>query len=130
MKKAAKFNPFTFRKTTEKIGSPVKPNKFRNKKTEVDGILFDSKKEAKRYGELKLLERACKITKLVVQRRFPLKVNGYVICTYIADFEYFDIDQGRLVVEDTKSPITRVQPEYRIKVKLMKAIYDIDVRET
>jgi hypothetical protein len=102
--------------------------KYNNKKTELDGIIFDSKKEAKRYWELKLLEKAGKIEKLKLQPAFELKVNNEKICTYKADFEYIDRSKYNVVVvEDVKGVKT---PVYNLKKKLMKAIYKIDIFET
>ena len=103
-------------------------NKYRAKKVTVDGHTFDSKREAKRYGELKLLERSGDIKGLELQRKFPLVVNEQKICSYICDFYYLE-QGGGWVVEDVKSPITRKNPTYRIKNKLMKAIYGIEIRE-
>lgn len=100
-------------------------SKYRSKRTEIDGISFASKKEAKRYSELKLLERAGHIRQLTLQPRFPLKVGGQLICTYVADFAYFD--QNARVIEDSKGFRTR---EYIIKAKLLKALNPgIDFRE-
>ena len=56
--------------------------KYRNIKTEIDGIKFDSKKEAKRYSELKMLESTSAINQLELQPQFPLYVNGEKICKY------------------------------------------------
>lgn len=99
-------------------------------KTEVDGLVFASKAEARRYGELRLLERAGKIAGLELQPRYRLVVNGVLIGTYVGDFRYeedtaepFDPE----VVEDVKGVKT---PVYRLKKKLMKAIYGIEIRET
>ena len=100
-------------------------NKFRNKPTEVDGIRFASKREANRYSELKLLERAKVIKDLQLQVRFPLKINDQLICTYVADFQY--LENGKQVVEDTKGVKTR---EYILKKKLMLALYQISILET
>jgi len=102
-------------------------SKYRAIRTTVDGITFASKKEAARYAELKMLENAGKIDALVVDKRelrYPLCVNGIKICTYEADFRYFD-ETGK-VLEDVKGVKT---PAYRIKRKLMKALYGIEVRE-
>ena len=101
-------------------------NKYRNIPTAVDGIIFPSKKEASRYVELKMLQRSGIITELDWQRKYPLMVNGVKICTYIADFRYLDKD-GREVVEDVKGVRTAV---YKLKAKLMIAIYGIRVIET
>jgi hypothetical protein len=102
--------------------------KYGNRKTVVDGITFDSAKEARRYGELKLLERAGQIVDLRVQPEFELDVKGVRVCKYRADFAYRE-HGGSTVVEDVKSPITAKNPTYRIKSKLLYAIYGIQVRE-
>lgn len=99
--------------------------KYRNVKTEVDGITFDSKKEAARYQELRMLERSGIIKELQCQYKFPLQVNGVKVCTYIADFHYLD-QNGREVVEDTKGIKTAM---YRLKAKLMIAVYGLRVIE-
>lgn len=103
-----------------------KGNKYGAVKTVVDGISFSSKAEARRYGELKLLLRAGNIDELVLQPKFPLVVEGVKIGTYIADFSYFDVLTSKVVIEDVKGMMT---PVYRIKKKLMKAIYGIEVWE-
>lgn len=100
--------------------------KYGNRKTVVDGITFDSAKEAKRYGELKVLQRAGEITSLELQPRFPIVINGVKVCTYVADFGYVD-QIGSPVVEDVKGMKTR---EYILKRKLMKAVYGIEILET
>jgi hypothetical protein len=97
--------------------------KYRNQPTEVDGIKFSSKKEAKRYADLKWLLRGGQITDLKLQPRFPLKVNDKLICTYVADFEYVTA-AGETVVEDVKGVQTDV---FKLKRKLMRACYDIGV---
>ena len=89
----------------------------------IDGITFDSKREAKRYCELKLLERAGKIKDLSLQHKFELqpsfKKKGKTIraITYIADFVYFDFDRMQNVVEDVKGFKTK---EYLLKKKLFE----------
>lgn len=103
-------------------------NKYRNTKVVVDGLSFDSLKESRRWSELSLLQRAGHISDLSRQVRIPLKVNGQLVCTFIPDFTYVEADQQ--VIEDTKSPITRKHPVYRIKVKLLKALTGANVRET
>ena len=96
-------------------------NKYRAKKTVVDGITFDSKAEARRYSQLKILERAGEISGLTLQPQFPVTLNGKDICRYIADFAYFT-DHAR-VVEDVKSDFTAKNPIYRLKKKLVEAAY-------
>ena len=95
-------------------------------KTELDGILFDSKREAQRYGELKMLERSGIISNLRLQERFALDINGVKICVYVADFTYQD-QSGRKVVEDVKGLKTAA---YRLKNKLMLACYGLRILET
>lgn len=111
-------------------------NKYRNIKTVVDGITFDSKKEAARYGELKLMQRAKLIRNLEIQPQFPLMVGGeYLdpvkVATYKGDFKYEEHTPNGYVkwtevVEDVKGIKT---PVYNLKKKLMKAIHGIEIRE-
>ena len=93
----------------------------------VDGVRFASKKEGKRYGELKLLQDAGEITDLICHPRWPLTVNGIRVANYEADFSYYDCRQERPVVEDVKGIKT---PVYRLKRRMMKAIYGIEISET
>ncbi len=99
----------------------MRRSKYGAKKTVVDGITFDSKKEAARYGELKLLEKAGVIWKLELQPRFLLlpgfRYEGKAIrkIEYIADFRYVDKETGQEVVEDVKGAKTEI---YKIKKKL------------
>jgi len=98
------------------------PSKYKNIKTEVDGILFDSKGEANRYVDLKLAQQAGKISSLKTQVPFKMRINGMLICTYIADFVYKK--DGQHVCEDFKGVLTDV---FKLKAKLMKAICGIDI---
>jgi hypothetical protein len=105
----------------------VRPNKFSAVRTTVDGITFASKREAARYGELKLLERAGEISRLSLQPEFVITINGVKICKYIADFRYVDPSRigprgqkGMIVVEDVKGVKTAV---YRLKKKMTEAFY-------
>jgi hypothetical protein len=102
-------------------------SKFLNKSIEIDGYRFDSLKEGRRYGDLKMLERAGRITDLKIHPAYPLDVNGYPICRYEADFSY--VENGASVVEDVKSAHTRKLPVYQLKRKLMRAIHNIAIRE-
>jgi Protein of unknown function (DUF1064) len=119
-------------KTLTSLG---KPSKFKAVKTLFDGIVFDSAKEARRFAELKLLERSGTITEFVsnaenVAKKLPkiryelVKRNGNKVW-YEPDFEY--IERGLKVVEDCKGFRTKV---YLSKKKLMLKIHEIDVRET
>lgn len=99
-------------------------SKYRAIRTEVDGIVFASKREAKRYQELKMLERVGVISALKLQPRFPIAVNGERICVYVADFEY--AEKGKRKIEDAKGVKT---PVYRLKKKLVEAQYGIEIEE-
>lgn len=104
--------------------------KYNNRKTVVDGITFDSKGEAERYQILKMCQVHGQIECLMTKCKecsFDLRVNGSLICKYIADFVYFDKTTKRTVVEDYKGVRTAV---YKLKKKLMKAIHGIDIFET
>jgi hypothetical protein len=85
--------------------------------TFVDGIRFASKREAARYSQLKLLERAGRINNLELQPRFPLIVNGKKVCTYVGDFSFFE--SNARVIEDAKGMRTR---DYDLKRKLLLAL--------
>ena len=110
----------------DQLGSS-KPNKYRNKPVMYDGIRFASKKEGDRYAILKLLEKQGMISALVLQPKF--KFEGLWLdrreCMYIADFQY--MENGKLVVEDTKGFKTDV---YKIKRGLMKRDLGIEIFET
>ena len=101
--------------------------KYGNAKVDVDGMRFDSKREAARWRELQLLERAGEISDLRRQVRYELvpKLPGERPVDYIADFVYRDKD-GNEVVEDVKGVRT---PVYVIKRKLMLWRHGIRIRE-
>lgn len=107
-------------------------NKYKNIKTTVGNLKFDSKKEAKRFEELLLLLKAYEIQDLRLQHSFTL-IESYTALDgekikamkYIADFTYTDRKRG-FVVEDVKGKRTDV---YKMKKKLMKDIYDISITE-
>lgn len=94
--------------------------------THVDGLRFASKREAKRYNELKLMERGGEIIGLEIQPKFPLIVNKQKLGSYIGDFRYRDTATGDLIVEDVKGVAT---PVYRLKKKLIKALYGVEIVE-
>lgn len=96
-----------------------KPNKYRAVPTHVNGIRFASKAEARRYGELRLLERAGKIKDLVCQHRIRCLVNDLQVCDYVADFTYRD-ERGMARIEDVKGVQT---PVFRLKKKLVEALH-------
>lgn len=101
-------------------------SKYHNIKTSYNGISFDSRKEANRYQELQLMERAGLIRNIELQPRYDLVVNGHKIGFYKADFRYEMVNTGELITEDAKGVRT---PIYVMKCKLVKALYDIDIVE-
>jgi hypothetical protein len=119
--------------------------KYHNNRVTVDGMTFDSHKELSRYRELTIMQKAGMIRGLERQKKFLLipsqrepdqigkkggKKKGAVIereVAYYADFFYYD-HEGREVVEDVKSPITRTK-DYIIKRKLLLYKYGIRIRE-
>ena len=103
----------------------TRPAKYGNEKTVVDGITFASKAEARRYGELKLLERGGVIRDLELQPEFKLFGLGQtLVCKYVADFGY--TEQGMLIVEDVKGIRTAV---YRLKAKLFRDNFGFSITE-
>lgn len=105
-----------------------KYNKFKNSKVVVDGITFDSRHEANYYGILKYRLKAGEIKSFERQKDFPFVVNGMLVCRYKADFVVTYPD-GSIQVIDTKSEFSRKEPVYRIKFKLMQAVYGITIKE-
>lgn len=105
----------------------AKKGKYGAVKTEIDGIIFDSKHEAKRYQELRLLERAGEINNLCLQVPYILidKSKYGRSIKYVADFVYND--RNGLVVEDAKGMKT---PVYRLKKRMMAEKYGIKIKET
>ena len=117
-------------------------SKYKNRKVTENGITFDSMKEANRWGQLKLMERAGRISNLRRQVRFCLipeqrmpdtlgprggRRKGKIIekgCYYVADFVYEE--NGRTVVEDAKGVRT---DEYILKRKLMLLVHGVKIRE-
>lgn len=109
-------------------------NKYFNKKIIVDGIKFDSKKEANRFKELKLLKQSGVIKELELQKVFELqpkyinnKGEHIRAITYKADFFYYDNEKEKYIVEDTKGFRTEV---YKLKKKLFEYTYpDLTIEE-
>jgi hypothetical protein len=106
-------------------------SKYGNVKTTVQGFEFDSKKEASRFLQLQSMQRRGEISALEIQVRYELSITGYdgstyKIADYIADFVY-DLPDGTPVVEDVKGVLTAV---YRLKRRLMLAIYGAEILET
>lgn len=123
-------------------------SKYKNKKTEVGGIVFDSGKEASYYRFLKEQEEAGEISNLRMQVSYEiipavwedqvvhLKTKDKVVrhCVqrathYVADFVYTVTGTGQEEILDVKSAITRKNPAYRLKKKMMRAFHNIEIVE-
>lgn len=111
------------------------PSKYGNRKTTLNGVEFDSHKEAQRYAQLRLLERAGRITNLRCQVKYILiptqrDERGKLLekeRSYVADFVYFDLASGKEVVEDTKGFRTDT---YKLKKAMMLWFHGIRITET
>ena len=121
-----------------------KRGKYGNKKTPIDGHIFDSKKEAERYIQLRAMQKQGDISGLELQKKFILiptqrgpdiigprggRKPGELIfseISYIADFVYYDERSKGFVVEDVKGYRTDV---YKLKKAMMYWIHGIEVRE-
>ena len=106
-------------------------SKYHSRKQTIDGYVFASKREAQRYLELKMLEKAGEISNLELQKRFELipsqRIGGKAVerpCYYVCDFAY--CEGGKQVIEDAKGMKTEV---YKIKKKLMLYKYGIAIKE-
>lgn len=103
----------------------IRKAKYGNKKVVIDGIKFDSKREAQRYGALQLMLKAGLISNLRMQVPYQITVNGKKVCRYVADFVYSE--NGKEVVEDVKGMKT---PVYNLKKKLMEAVFGVVIFES
>lgn len=102
----------------------MKANKYKNVITEVDGIKFHSKAEAKYYGILKLKKIAGLIVSFEMQVPYEFVINGVLIGKYVADFVIQHKDRKEVIdVKGMKTPV------YNLKKKLMKAVYGIEIIE-
>lgn len=114
-----------------RAGKQPGKRKYRNKKAVVDGRTFDSKLEAKRYGELLLMQQEGEITELECQVPIPLEGRDGPLLSpkgrrlkYRADFRYLDRD-GSEVIEDAKGFETK---EYKLKRAILAA-QGVTIRE-
>lgn len=105
------------------LPSEKRKSKFGAVKCEIDDLTFDSKAEGKRYNELMLLYKAKEIGKPIIQYEFELLAG----IKYRCDFFYICFKTKQFVVEDVKGFKT---PEYKLKKKLMKEVYGIEILET
>jgi len=99
-------------------------NKYNAHKCELDGYKFDSLAEGRYYQGLKLMLLNGDIHDLEVHPKFEIMVNGTRIGNYYADFRYFE--NGVQVIDDVKGVRT---PVYKLKRKLVEAIYGVKIRE-
>ncbi len=114
----------------------AKRNKFNAQKIELDGMTFDSKKEHKRYIELKAMQQRGEIFSLEHHTKFELapktKLEGEKrakpALRYFADFTYYNT-QGEYIVEDVKSAATRKLASDRTKKHLMSTVHGISITE-
>lgn len=133
-----KYQQQVLEKLNQQAKPERKPSKMRNIKTDLAGIKFDSKKEAARFQELKLLEDTGQIRNLRLQVDFTLQ-EAYTTTTgkrvrairYKADFTYEEPTTTAwvLVVEDVKGNPKRTK-EYAMKRKLLQDRFGIAIRET
>lgn len=107
------------------IGWRRSRRKYANTPINVDSYKFASKKEGRRYLELRLFEKLGDVRELEVHPRFHLCVGDEHIATYVADFSYKN-KTGMLIVEDVKGVKTAV---YKLKKRLMKVLLGIEVQE-
>ena len=105
----------------------LKRPKYNNKKTNVNGILFDSKKEADRWVLLTRRATIGEVVDLHLQVPFVFALEGKKMFTYKADFVYFDKVANELIVEDVKGFRT---PLYKLKKKLIEQQHKITITET
>lgn len=106
-----------------------KSNKFNARKTTYNGVVYDSKKEAKRAFELDLLIKKGEIKKVETQPEFDIIINGMRVCKYKADFKVIYPD-GKIVYEDVKGLKQGAAYQvFRLKKKLVKAVFGIDIIE-
>lgn len=92
----------------------------------MDGELFDSKAEARRFAHLTILQKVGKISGLRRQPAFRFEIGGKLMFTYRADAEYLDHDTGLKVVEDVKGVKT---PVYNLKKRIIEASHNIKIVE-
>jgi len=104
-------------------------NKYRAEPTVVDGVKLASKAEARRFRQLQMMERVGAIQDLEVHPRFDLIVAGVKVGVYTADFRYTDCESKKLVVEDVKGGRATITEAYRLRKRIVKALYDVEVTE-
>lgn len=129
------------RKLRGAVPLPTKrPSKMRNVQVTADGHLFDSKREAERWRELRWLVASGAICDLEHHRTFEIHVNGVWICDVEVDFSYREKANGPLIVEDVKPRFkteahekrykrTDAYRRFAMKKRLLLAVFGIEVQE-
>lgn len=114
----------------------LRKKKYNNQITEINGIIFHSKKEARYYQELLLRERAGEITEIALQPCYKIHINNTPIkirsegfpngraVKYIADFSYKEVSTNKCFVVDVKGVLTDV---FKLKRALVEHIYQIEI---
>lgn len=137
----ARLSEEEYRRLTGGIALPKKnvKHKYTNKKVAIEGaglrgetLKFDSGWEANHWFELKVRLAAGEIRNLTRQVTYPFLVNGFKITSFRVDFQYEEKlppNTWRKVVADCKNPHNRLEKDYRIKFKLMQALYGLTIRE-
>jgi len=122
------FDPTAHERAVRRQGNETpRPHKYHAKAVVVDGMRFDSKREARRWHELQLRLRTGQIRSLERQVRIELHAaGGAKVGCYIADFRYFDVERGAVVVEDAKGFKTEL---YLWKRRHVAAEHGIDIQE-
>ena len=113
----------------DNIDKKNKKNRFKVSPVEertLGGVVFASKKEMKRYAELRLLQRAGEVQDLELQPEFRVSIAGQHYCTYTADFAY--TEKGERIVEELKSTGTAKDAAFRLRKKAAELFYGIKVR--
>ncbi len=103
-----------------------KSKKYKNTFVKNESGFFHSKGESERFAHLQMLEQVKIIRDLTRQTKFPLVVNDVKIGSYVSDFTYIN-DKGDYIVEDYKSEATLKLEVFKMKARLMKAIYGVDI---
>lgn len=111
-------------KSASKTNKAPSPSKYRNVRCVVDGITFDSRKEAARYQELQTFRSFGEVSWFT--RQVPFRLRGGT--RYYADFLVVWSD-GRITVEDVKSSVTKALAAYRVKKREVEAMYGFEITE-
>lgn len=110
----------------------VRKSKYGNNKTQYNGKIYDSFKESQYAKTLDTLKSATldrdRVNSYDTQIEFRCEVGGRHICSYFADFKVYYAD-GRIEIIDVKSKATQANPVYRLKKKLVEALYPVKIIE-